>query len=83
LGLIALFTQVHIFWIAGLLLAFIELPDFGTPLKRIARSAETIAGIGTGAVNNTRTSERGAEPYLKLCSSAKPHREIYPGVPLV
>ena len=33
LGLIALFTQV-IFWIAGLLLAFIELPDFGTPLKR-------------------------------------------------
>jgi hypothetical protein len=45
LGLIALFTQMHIFWIAGLLLAFIELPDFGTPLSRIADSAERIASI--------------------------------------
>jgi hypothetical protein len=44
LGLIALFTHMHIFWIAGLLLAFIELPDFGTSLNRIAASTETIAG---------------------------------------
>jgi hypothetical protein len=27
LGLIALFTHMHIFWIAGLLLAMIDLPD--------------------------------------------------------
>jgi hypothetical protein len=45
LGLIALFTHMHIFWIAGLLLAFIELPDFGTSLNRIAESTETLAGI--------------------------------------
>ena len=45
LGLIALFTHMHIFWIAGLLLAFIELPDFGTSLNRIADSTETIAGM--------------------------------------
>jgi hypothetical protein len=45
LGLISLFTHMHIFWIAGLLLALIELPDFGTPLGRIARSAEKLAGI--------------------------------------
>src|ERR1700748_3132547 len=45
LGLISLFTHMHIFWIAGLLLALIELPDFGTPLGRIARSTEKIAGI--------------------------------------
>ena len=45
LGLIALFTHMHIFWIAGLLLAMIDLPDFGTPLNRIAGSAEKIAGI--------------------------------------
>jgi hypothetical protein len=45
LGLIALFTHMHIFWIAGLLLAFIELPDFGTSLNRIADSAQTLAGI--------------------------------------
>ena len=30
LGLIALFTHMHIFWVAGLLLAMIDLPDFGT-----------------------------------------------------
>ena len=51
LGLIALFTHMHIFWIIGLLLAFIELPDFGTPLGRIASSVEKIAGItGHGQV---------------------------------
>jgi hypothetical protein len=43
LGLIALFTHIHIFWIAGLLLALIDLPDFSTPLTRIAGSVEKIA----------------------------------------
>src|SRR5262245_62107713 len=45
LGLIALFTHMHIFWVAGLLLAIIDLPDFGTSLRRIAGSSEKIAGI--------------------------------------
>lgn len=45
LGLLALFTHIHAFWVAGLLLAFIEIPDFLTPLKRIARSSEKMAGI--------------------------------------
>lgn len=45
LGLIALFTHMHIFWIAGLLLALIEFPDFGTVLGRIAQAVEGIAGI--------------------------------------
>src|SRR5215468_6749049 len=48
LGLIALFTHMHIFWIAGLLLALIDFPDFGTSLKRIAGSAEKIAGLKPG-----------------------------------
>jgi hypothetical protein len=43
LGLISLFTHMHIFWIAGLLLAMIDLPDFGTPLRSIAGSVEKIA----------------------------------------
>jgi hypothetical protein len=34
---------MHIFWIAGLLLALIDLPDFGTPLRSIAGSVEKIA----------------------------------------
>ena len=48
LCLIALFTHMHIFWIAALLLAMIELPDFGASLSRIAGSAEKLAGIPPG-----------------------------------
>ena len=44
LGLIALFTHMHIFWIAGLLLAVIDFPDFGSSLGRIAESTEKLAG---------------------------------------
>jgi hypothetical protein len=43
LGLVSLFTHMHIFWIVGLLLALIDLPDFSTPLTRIAGSVEKIA----------------------------------------
>jgi hypothetical protein len=48
LGLLALFTHIHLFWVAGLILALIDLPDFGTPLRRIAGSAEKIAGLPPG-----------------------------------
>jgi hypothetical protein len=48
LGLLALFTHIHLFWVAGLLLAMIDLPDFGTPLRRIAGSVEKIAGEPPG-----------------------------------
>ena len=46
LGLLALFTHEHLFWIAGLLLALIDFPDFGGLLGRMARSLEKMAGIG-------------------------------------
>ena len=48
LGLLALFTHIHAFWVAGLLLALIDLPDFGNPLRRIAGSLEKIAGLKPG-----------------------------------
>jgi hypothetical protein len=44
LCLLALFTHIHLFWVAGLLLAMIDLPDFSTPLRSIAGSVERIAG---------------------------------------
>ena len=50
LGLLALFTHNHAFWVAGLVLAFIDLPDFGTPLRQIASSLERIAGTVVGRV---------------------------------
>ena len=49
LGLISLFTHMHIFWIAGLLLALIDMPDFGSSLGRIAESTEKMAGIKADA----------------------------------
>jgi hypothetical protein len=61
LGLIALFTHMHIFWIAGLLLAMIDLPDFGTPLNRIAGSAEKLAGIKPGEGSADMTPEDVAD----------------------
>jgi hypothetical protein len=48
LGLLALFTHMHIFWVIGLLLALIDFPNFGGPLNRIAGSLENIAGNVTG-----------------------------------
>lgn len=45
LGLLSLFTHIHAFWVAALLLALIDLPDFVTPLKRIALAQEKQAGI--------------------------------------
>ena len=44
LALISLFTHNHIFWIAGLLLALIDLPDFSSPVSSIARSLEKLSG---------------------------------------
>jgi hypothetical protein len=53
LGLLALFTHIHLFWVAGLLLAMIDIPDFGGSLSRIAGSTEKLAGLepGQGAVD--------------------------------
>ena len=48
LGLLALFTHNHLFWIIGLFLAMIDLPDFSTPLRSIAGSVKKIAGIPPG-----------------------------------
>ncbi len=44
LGLLALFTHVHLFWVAGLLLALIDLPDFSGLFGRMAHALERIAG---------------------------------------
>lgn len=44
LCLIALFTHNNLYWIAALLLAFVQVPDFSTPIMSIARSLEKLAG---------------------------------------
>lgn len=44
LGLLALFTHMHVFWVAGLLLALIDIPDFSGQFGRMAHALERIAG---------------------------------------
>lgn len=45
LALLSLFTHMHIFWVIGLLLALIDLPDFTTPWRRMATALERISGV--------------------------------------
>jgi hypothetical protein len=49
LGLISLFTHQHIFWVIALILALVDLPDFTTPLGRIATALETRPSTGRPA----------------------------------
>ena len=44
LALLALFTHNHLFWIAALLLALVQFPDYSTPLNSIAGSLDRLAG---------------------------------------
>lgn len=65
LGLVAMFTHMHIFWIAGLLLALIDLPDFSTPLRRIAGASEKIADSrSAGIVTNLEVASIDAEARM-------------------
>jgi hypothetical protein len=63
LGLLALFTHNHLFWVIGLFLAMIDLPDFGTPLRSIAGSVEKIAGVPPGD-EVAETSGESAAPTV-------------------
>jgi hypothetical protein len=60
LGLLALFTHNHLFWVIGLILAMIDLPDFGTPLRRIAGSVEKMAGVPPGDDETLMAEENAA-----------------------
>jgi hypothetical protein len=83
LCLLALFTHIHLFWVAALLLAMIDVPDIGGNLGRIAGSAEKIAGIrpGEGAAevpdDNTpiKRDERPVAPTPPELAPAK-HKEL-------
>lgn len=65
LGLLALFTHMHIFWVAGLLLALIDIPDFSGQFGRMAHALERIAGAppavhGPGEPAGADASDVGA-----------------------
>jgi hypothetical protein len=57
LCLLALLLHEHIFWFAALILAFIDIPDFLTPVTRIATSVEAMAGQETAGAPPADRSE--------------------------
>ncbi|WP_063684845.1 hypothetical protein [Bradyrhizobium stylosanthis] len=76
LGLISLFTHMHIFWIAGLLLALIDIPDFGTPLRSIADSVEKIADATPGeAGERDAAAQASGEAELPPADKPGPAKE--------
>jgi hypothetical protein len=77
LGLLALFTHIHLFWIGALLLAMIDLPDFSTPLRSIAGSVEKIAGTSP---DDVVAGEVGNAAALAVTEEPKPRaskREVH------
>nr|WP_245320109.1 hypothetical protein [Bradyrhizobium lablabi] len=77
LGLISLFTHMHIFWIAGLLLAMIDLPDFSTPLRSIAGSVERIADAAPGTPDAEPISDAAAPPGGKSGARGTAKEEVH------
>ena len=74
LGLLSLFTHNHLFWVIGLFLAMIDLPDFSTPLRRIAGSVEKMAGVPPEedlAAPPAGTAAHPAAPHDAKLGSAK------------
>ena len=77
LALISLFTHNHIFWIIGLLLAFIRIPDFSTPMVSIAQSLEKLSGRYDPDLHNplAEEPEEPAPPPPPLLTSAAPEEK--------
>lgn len=81
LALIALLTHNNVFWIAALLLALIELPDFSTPMNSIALSLERLsgrdrAGAPPSSWNDLLSDDEAAAGAPESArTSARPDRE--------
>ncbi len=61
LALLALFTHNHVLWIAALLLAFVQIPDFSTPIYSMAESLDRLAK-GTSGQPPALEPESGQKP---------------------
>jgi multisubunit Na+/H+ antiporter MnhF subunit len=62
LTLLALFTHNNIFWVAALILAVIQFPNFITPVQSIAASLRSMAQGKTGDGKLTPDDSAGSKP---------------------
>ena len=70
LAVLALFTHEHLFWIAALLLALIEIPDFSTPINTMAQSLQRIARGGRGEATEAAGAAEASSPAIAEASGA-------------
>jgi hypothetical protein len=73
LCLLALLTHEHLFWFIAIVLAFIDIPDFLTPVNRIARSVESMAGQEVGDKPEDRSVP--ASPEVAIADKPGPKKE--------
>lgn len=79
LGLLALFTHNMVFWVAALLLAFVPIPDFSSPLNSIAASLDRIARrAGQEEKENVPPAAGEAELTTSGISDGSPPKEPVP-----
>lgn len=70
LALISLFTHEHLYWIIALVLALVDLPDFSTPLGRIATALETRPSTSRRAATEAPPAGEGPTTSVKEPSHA-------------
>ena len=69
LSLLALFTHQHLFWIAALLIALVQFPDFSTPMNSAAASLEKLA---RWVRPEPREAKPGADLTVKSAEPVQP-----------
>ncbi|WP_298816042.1 hypothetical protein [uncultured Roseibium sp.] len=75
LGLLALFTHNQIFWVAALVLAFVQMPDFMTPLESIANSMSKLAKRSGN--ESCEPAQENPEPFeTTVASEAAPSQPV-------
>ena len=78
LALLAMFTHNNLYWIAALLLATVQLPDFTTPLNSISRSLDELVDRESAPLLLSpalRQPPRAPLPSSHLTSGVQPGRE--------
>ena len=82
LALLALFTHNHIFWIAALLVALVQFPNFSAPLASMAQSLERMAGRAPPAGTAAPIPEVTTEEAVPSSPAATAPEQAVPSEPV-
>lgn len=69
LTLLALFTHNNIFWVAALVLAVIQFPDFVSPVQTMANALKSMAQAKSGLAESAAPVAAQSQPQPQSASS--------------